>query len=138
MLDFTTDFGKRAAERLARDTVAWLTTLDEDGMPQPSPVWFLWDGETVLIYSKPNAPKVRNIERHGRVAFNFNSDAHGEDIVILTGEAVIDRDAPLATGVAAYLTKHEQGIASIGMTPEAMAADFSTAIRITPMKLRGH
>jgi hypothetical protein len=45
MLDLTTDFGKRAAERLAKEKVIWLTTVGVDGAPQPNPVWFVWESD---------------------------------------------------------------------------------------------
>jgi predicted pyridoxine 5'-phosphate oxidase superfamily flavin-nucleotide-binding protein len=41
MLDFSTDFGQRAKERLEREPVAWLVTVGSDGTPQPSPIWYL-------------------------------------------------------------------------------------------------
>ena len=41
MPEFTGEFGQRAAERLRTEEVIWLTTVGNDGMPQPSPVWFL-------------------------------------------------------------------------------------------------
>ena len=37
---------------------------------------------------------------------------------------------------AAYLAKYRAGIASIATTPEGMAADYSTALRLTPTRVR--
>lgn len=135
--DFSTDFGERAQERLWREPIAWLVTIAGDGTPQPSPVWYLWDGETCLIYSKANAPKVRNMQRQPKVALHLEGDGHGGNIVILTGEATIEV-GPLATEVPAYLAKYGAGITEIGMTPESFAATYSTAIRFRPTALRGH
>jgi PPOX class probable F420-dependent enzyme len=53
LIDPSTDFGARVARRLADETIGWLVTVDAEGTPQPSPVWYLWDGETILIYSNP-------------------------------------------------------------------------------------
>ena len=136
--DTTTEFGQRVARRLGEERIGWLTTVDPDGTPQPSPIWFLWDGETILIYSQPNTPKLRNIERSGKVAFNLDGDGRGGDIVILTGEARIDRDAPPAKDYPEYLEKYRQGLERIGMTPEQFTASYSVAIRLTPARLRGH
>ncbi len=47
-IDTSTEFGQRVAGHLANDQVIWLTTVNPDLTPQPSPVWFLWDGETLL------------------------------------------------------------------------------------------
>ncbi len=137
-LDFSTDFGKRVQERLEREQVGWLVTVGGDGTPQPSPVWFLWDGETFLIYSEPNTPKVRNVQQQPRVAFHFNSDEHGNNVVTLTGEASIETGATLADVPSAYIEKYRDGIASINLTPEAMIAAYSTVVRIRPTALRGH
>ena len=137
-IDTTTEFGQRVQRRLRDETIGWLTTVGPDGTPQPSPIWFLWDGETILIYSQPNTPKVRNIERNGRVALNLDGDGRGGDIVILTGEARVDRDAPGAADHTEYLEKYRQGIERIGMTPEQFAGSYSVPIRMTPTKLRGH
>lgn len=137
MLDFTTDFGKRAAERLHNEQVLWLTTVGREGMPQPSPVWFLWEDGSAIIYSQPKAPKVGNITRHPQVALSLNSDAGGGNVVILTGTAEIVTDPAFATPPAAYLAKYAGGITSLKMTPESFVADYSTVIRVTPTKLRG-
>ena len=138
MLDTTTAFGARAERRLREEIVIWLTTVGPDRTPQPSPLWFLWDGETFLIYSKPNTPKLRNIARTPRVALNLDGDGRGGSIVVITGDARVAPDAPLATGVPAYLAKYQQRIGRIGMTPEGFAQEYSEPIRVTPSKLRGH
>ena len=97
-IDTTSEFGARVARRLNEDVVAWLTTVDADGTPQPSPIWFLWDGATFLIYSQPDKVKLRNIERNPRVALNLDGNGTGGDIVVLIGEARVAPDAPPALG----------------------------------------
>lgn len=136
-IDTSTEFGARVVRRLRDEQVIWLTTVREDGTPEPSPVWFLWDGAAFLIYSQPNKPKLRNVARDPNVALNFNSDAGGGDIVIFTVEAKIDTTVPPATRVPDYLAKYRQGIQNIGMTPESFAQSYSVPIRVTPTKLRG-
>lgn len=98
-IDTTTEFGARAARHLEDDHVVWFTTVGPDQTPQPSPVWFLWDGVSVLIYSQPGTPKLRNIGADPRISLNFNCDSHGGDVVILTGDARVDADAPQANAV---------------------------------------
>ena len=52
MLGTTTEAGGRAGLRLREEEVAWMTTVPNDGRSQSVPVWFLWDGEWLLIYSR--------------------------------------------------------------------------------------
>jgi PPOX class probable F420-dependent enzyme len=138
MIDTNSEWGQRVERRLRTEEVIWLTTVDGQGMPQPSPVWFVWDGSTILIYSQPNAPKVRNIENNPHVALHLDSDGDGGDIVVLLGDAGVEREGPLATDVPAYVEKYRDDIPGLGMTPDQMAQVYRASIRITPNKLRGH
>lgn len=137
LIDTTTEFGKRVEERLQNDELLWLTTVSPDGSPQPSLIWFSWDGQAVLIYSQPNAPKIRNIAANPRVSLNFQANEEGEDVIVLTGEAVIDPDAPPSNQHEAYRRKYAAATLRIGYTPDSLAAEFSAAIRVTPTRLRG-
>lgn len=137
MLDLSTELGSRTRKLLESEQIVWLTTVGRDGTPQPRPVWFLWDGASVLIYSRPETNKLRHIARSGRVSLNFNSDPEAEEFAVLTGEARIVSDAPRGDDNPEYLDKYRAGIAHIGMTPEGFGRDFSVAIRVTPTKMRG-
>lgn len=137
-IDTGTEFGGRAARRLRDELIYWLATVDPDGTPQPSPVWALWDGETFLIYSQPDTPKLRNVASRPRVALHLDGDGRGGDIVIVTGDARIVSDAPPADRVPEYIAKYGEGIRRIGMTPESFARAYSVAVRVTPARLRGH
>ncbi len=129
-------FGEKISRRLKEEQVIWLTTVRADGSPQPTPVWFLWDGETFLIYSMPTAHKLRNVAANPRVALNLNSDAYGGEVVIVFGRALVDRNCPKAHQNPDYLEKYRQGIADIDMTPESMGQEYSVAIRIVPDGMR--
>lgn len=138
MIDLKTDFGRAVARHLEDEYVIWLTTVDSHLTPQPRPVWFLWENGTILIYSKPDAFKVRHIEKHPRVALHFNTDEYGDKhVIILTGEARIESGGLPAMEVPAYLAKYKTGILDLNMTPESFSAEYSTPIRITPTELRG-
>jgi len=137
-IDTGSEFGARAARRLAQDTIAWLTTVSPDGTPEPSPVWFLWDGTSILIYSQPNTPKLRHIAANSHVSLSLDGNGRGGDIVILTGEAHVDDVAPSSAAMPAYQAKYAAGIRQLGMTAESFAQAYSVPIRFTPAKLRGH
>ena len=137
-IDTSTDFGARVTRRLTNDTVAWLTTVGPDGTPQPSPIWFYWDGDSILIYSQPNKPKLRHIAANPHVSFNLDGDGHGGDIIVMTGEASVDNTAPPAHQHPEYAAKYTRGFRAISMTPEAFAQAYSVPIRLVPARLRGH
>jgi PPOX class probable F420-dependent enzyme len=138
-IDTSTDFGKRVRHRLDNEQVAWLTTVNGDGRPFPSPIWFFYEDDgTVLIYSQPNKIKLRNIASNAAVTLNFNADEHGNNVIVLDGAAVVDESANPAANHDAYIAKYRGGIESIDMTPESFAAEFSVPIRVVLQKVRGH
>ena len=132
MLDLSTEAGKHADRRLREEAIIWLTTVRSDGQPQPVPIWFFWDGRTVLIYSQPNQQKIRNIRANPRVALNLNSTPQGGDIVRILGTAELPDAWPPATAFPEMIEKYRAAIGQIGLTPEGYAAAYSVAIRITP------
>lgn len=132
MPDTTT--GARAGRRLRDEEVAWLTTVRPDGQPQSVPVWFLWDGTTFLIYSRPGRQKLKNIGQNSRVGLNLNSNAHGGDVVRLEATAEVLPDFPPANEVVEYLEKYREAIARIGYDPGGFARDYSVALRVTPAR----
>jgi PPOX class probable F420-dependent enzyme len=137
-IDESTDFGARAARHLREEIVVWLTTVTPRGLPLPNPVWFLWDGaDTVAMYSMPGA-RVRNVEANPLVSLNFAGDGGGGDIVVLSGTAAIDGDAPGADRDDDYVAKYSEHITRIGYTPEQFAARYSVPVRIELTRLRGH
>lgn len=138
MIDTTTEFGRRVARRLSAERIIWLTTVGGNGTPQPRPVWFLWDGESFLIYSRPNTAKLKHVAAQPQVALNLDGDGLGGDIVVVTGRAAIDHAAPPADQVPAYAEKYRDGFRRINMSPAEFAQSYSVAIRIWPEALRGH
>ena len=136
VIDEATEVGARVAARLRAELVAWLVTVARDGTPVPTPIWFLWDAPTILVYSQPDKPKLRHIASNPRVAVALRTDEHGDDLAVVTGRAAVDPDAPPADAVEAYIDKYAAAIARLGTDPAAFANAYSVAIRIRPTKLR--
>lgn len=124
-------------ERIQKGVYAWLTTVRADGTPQPTPVWYVWENGTFLIYSIPNQQKVRNIQSNPKVSLGITDDPKGESYLVITGDAAIDENAPRLSANLPYVEKYRHGMAEINFTPESMTRDFTTAIRITPTRVRG-
>jgi hypothetical protein len=61
---------------------------------------------------------------------------NGGRIVTFEGTARVSDSGSLAHEDTAYLEKYRDGIAGLGVTPEQLGAEFSTAILITPARVR--
>jgi PPOX class probable F420-dependent enzyme len=138
MIDRNTTFGARVESLLRTERIIWLVTVRKDGLPQPSPVWFLWDGRDFLVYSQPETQKLRNIARNPRVALHLDGDGLGGNIVVVSGEAELAADQPPADRVPGFVEKYDWGFRRLGRTAEEFARDYSVAIRVRATGLRGH
>ncbi len=138
MIDLTSEFGRAVKQHLENQYVIWLTTVDAKLTPQPRPVWFVWQDDSFLIFSQPQAHKVSHIRKNPNVALHFNTDETGDKhVIVFTGQASIEPNGLQAHQVPAYFAKYKDGISNLGMTPEEFSRDYSTAIEIKPTDMRG-
>ena len=124
-----------ARNRLDTDEVAWLTTVTDAGAPAPYPVWFVVDGDDILVFSEPTTRRVHNIVQRPVVSLHFNSDPHGGDVWVLTGRASTTPDvAP--SGAPGYVDKYQTSIErDLQTTVAAIDATYNTEIRIRPERV---
>ena len=131
-----------AERRLTTDEIAWLTTVTPSGKPLPRPVWFVWDGEAIIIYSLNGAARLGYIEHNPQVTVHFNS-AGGDDIVVISGTAQVLPDAPPPSQFPGLLDKYGPLMERISQAPREQAAkwyddNYGVAIRVTPERSWGH
>ncbi len=129
------DLSPEILERLGTDLVVWLTTVSPEGQPQTSPVWFLWADDAFLIYSQPNATKVRNLRANPKVALTLRTDETASSYVTFEGTAALP-DGPRGDEVSAYVEKYELLIAEYGWTVGWMTGEYSQPVVITPTRVR--
>ena len=135
-LDPATEAGARALERLATERMAWMTTIDPDGQPQSSPIWFLWQGGEVLVYSHIRAHRNANIEANPRVSFNLDTASEGDEYVTMEGETRVDHAMPPSSANPDYQAKYRRLIDRYGWTPEWLAENYPIPIMIKPTRWR--
>jgi len=127
---------ERVEGRLRSNLITWLTTVRPDGQPVTVPVWFLLrDDETILLYSRPEKEKLRNIVANPKVSFALDVTDIGRNIVRLEGTARRARDQPPANEHPAYLAKYTERMAAMFGAPERFATLFSAAVIITPTRV---
>lgn len=119
---------------LEREPVVWLSTVRPDGGPHLVPIWFLWDGEAILVFSKPNAQKVRNLRERGSVMLALGDADDDFDVGVLEGSAELLDRPTREVMPAAHVAKYASQLATLGLTAEAYAATYSQVIRIRPIR----
>lgn len=137
--DDSTLFGKSVRRRVQEEYLLWLTTVDIYGMPQPAPVWFWWDEDAsnFLIYNQTHARRLDFVRRNSQVALNFDGYGTGSGIIVFTGHAQISTTELPADHHPLYLAKYRYWMTSKFGSPEQFAVEYSVALRIYPIKVRG-
>ena len=129
------DLPELARHRVQTFEIAWLTTVTGRGAPAPNPVWFLPDGEHLVVFVQPHSAKARNIAVRPLVTLHFETlDPAGGDVVVIHGSAVLEPGVT-PTAVPAFVAKYAALMEQIGLTAEEMDT-YDTLIRITPERVR--
>jgi PPOX class probable F420-dependent enzyme len=123
---------ERIERHLTGDLIAWLTTVTPAGRPAPRPVWFVWDGAAIVIYSLNQGAKLRHIQANDQVAVHFNSNADGGDIVVISGRAALVPGGPPPSQVPGLLDKYAAAIARMGQSAQWYDDEYGVALRVTP------
>ena len=74
------------ADLLASTILGHLATIDERGKPNVNPVWFLWDGERVLLSVKADTRKCRSLLNNPNVAMSFLDPTNAGRYLEIRGE----------------------------------------------------
>jgi PPOX class probable F420-dependent enzyme len=136
-MDTPTLAAARIQRFLAEEPIVWLSTVRPDGAPHVVPIWFLWDGEALLVFSKPGAQKVRNLRADPRVMLALGDAEDDFDVGMLEGTAEL-LDIPTAAILpAAHLEKYRAQLAAIGLDADEYASTYSQVIRIRPDRYLG-
>jgi PPOX class probable F420-dependent enzyme len=135
-LDPSTPAGARIAERLQSDLTGWLTTVDPEGQPQSTVIWFIWEDGVITVYSHRRAARNGNLEERPLVSFTLDTEDQGDAYVTIEAEARIDADAGPASTNPAFIAKYSGRIASYGWEQAYYDTEYPVVLRITPTRWR--
>jgi PPOX class probable F420-dependent enzyme len=124
----------RTDRMLRSEPVVWLSSVCADGTPHLVPIWFSWDGDTVLIASKPHAKKVANLRANPHVMLALGEPDDDFDVGLLAGVAELLAEPAAAVLPPGHLAKYRTQMAAIGLTADEFLATYSQVIRIRPTR----
>jgi PPOX class probable F420-dependent enzyme len=118
---------------LTKKTFAHLATINKDGSPQVTPVWFDTEGPYIRVNSAAGRLKDKNMRRDARVALSILDPDNAYRYLEIRGRvtnitekdaaAHIDALAKKYMGVDVY-PKHQPGVSRVSYTIEPLR--FST------------
>jgi PPOX class probable F420-dependent enzyme len=119
---------------LRTERVIWLSSVCSDGLPHLVPIWFSWDGASLLIASKPHAKKVRNLRANPSVMLALGEPDEDFDVGMIEGIAELLDEPAAAVLPASHLAKYRLQMAAIGLSDDEFLATYSQVIRIRPTR----
>lgn len=122
---------------LKRETVAWLSSVRPDGAPHVVPIWFVWDGESILVFSKPNAQKVRNLRADPRAMLAVGRPGVDFDVELVEVTAEIVPDSSPGLLPDGFVGKYASLARRAGIAMDRFAATYSQPIRLHPTRWLG-
>ena len=131
----TTDLAAARIRRfLETEPVIWLSTTRADGAPHLVPTWFVWDGEAIVILSKPGAVKVRNLRADPRAMLALGDAEADFDVGLLEARAEVLAE-PTTPGLpAGFEAKYAVRIRALDVTSAQFARTYSQVIRLVPAR----
>jgi PPOX class probable F420-dependent enzyme len=95
----------RTQQYLASKEIVVLATINLDGTPLITPMWFLHDPSALVLISVDGLQKVRNLRRDPRLHIVAESGTRGDDIkgVAVRGRAEFLGDSPERRALATRL-----------------------------------
>jgi PPOX class probable F420-dependent enzyme len=109
------------------DAVIHLGTADDTGRIRSTPVWFIADGDDLIVYSRADARRAARIPLRPKVTVR----AERAGAKALAGTARIDPSLPPPDRNAAYLEKYRVRIEKgLKQTLEGFARKYPVPLRI--------
>jgi PPOX class probable F420-dependent enzyme len=123
---------------LRDDPVVWLSSVQPDGRPHVVPVWFHWDGERIVAFSKPNARKVDNLRGKPSVMLAVGTPGPEFEVELIEATAEIP-DRPAAELMpAGFGAKYRDLLRRAGLTAQRFAEVYSQPIVLKPTRFLGY
>jgi len=89
---------------LEKPEVARFTTVRPDGYPHTVPVWFMQDGDDLVVFSLRDTRKVKNALANPKGCLSLGGDPPGSPGYLIDGDLTVEDDPEHV--MAARVTRH--------------------------------
>ncbi len=121
---------------LTSPEIGVLCTVDGDGAPEGSPIWYIYEDGKILVHVGGNSKKARNVRANPQVSLTVDTRTPPYRGAVLHGKASIgDADSELRKRLAYHYLGEQMGDAYLAATTAEEASsvliEFSVASRYT-------
>lgn len=123
---------------LRDDPVVWLSSVQRDGRPHLVPVWFHWDGERIVAFSKPNARKVDNLRDQPSVMLAVGTPGPDFEVELIEATAEIPEADAADVMPDGFGAKYRELLRRANLTVQRFAEVYSQPIVLRPTRFLGY
>jgi PPOX class probable F420-dependent enzyme len=127
-----------AINALRHDPVVWLSSVQRDGRPHLVPVWFHWDGERIVAFSKPHARKVDNLREEPRVMLAVGTPGPEFEVELIEATAELPDQPATAMIPEGFGAKYRELLRRAGLSVQRFAEVYSQPIVLKPTRFLGY
>jgi PPOX class probable F420-dependent enzyme len=127
-----------AEAALRSDPVVWLSSVQTDGRPHLVPVWFHWDGERIVAFSKPHARKIDNLRDQPRVMLAVGTLGPDFEVELIEATAELPDSHAADVMPAGFGSKYRDLLRRAGLTVQRFAEVYSQPIVLRPTRFLGY
>lgn len=127
---------ERARAFLQERRFAVLGTINQDGSPQLTTMWYLLEGDTIVMNTKAGRTKEHNMRREPRISVCV---ADGYDYVTISGRVEMIDDPQIAQHDIFRLAIRYDGIESAKQQmEEQFSKETRVSLRLKPERITEH
>lgn len=123
---------------LRDDPVVWLSSVQRDGRPHVVPVWFHWDGERIVAFSKPHARKVDNLRDDPRVMLAVGTPGPDFEVELIEATAELPDQPATELMPEGFGPKYRELLRRAGLSVQRFAEVYSQPIVLRPTRFLGY
>jgi PPOX class probable F420-dependent enzyme len=127
-----------AHRALVDDPVVWMSSVQRDGRPHVVPVWFHWDGERIVAFSKPNARKVDNLREQPRVMLAVGTPGPDFEVELIEATAELPSEAAADCMPDGFGAKYRELLRRAGLSLQRFTEVYSQPIVLRPVRFLGY
>ncbi|HEX7221935.1 MAG TPA: TIGR03618 family F420-dependent PPOX class oxidoreductase [Candidatus Limnocylindrales bacterium] len=117
---------------------ATIATTDDDGAPRQAVIWFLLDGDTIVVNSLDGRRWPANLRRDHRIAIAV-TDATDQSWVGLTGTVdVVDDQAQAQADIAAMARRYDDPEEAEAVIANRFSKQRRVSFRVTVAAIHDH
>lgn len=126
-------FDDQLRDLLTQPVIVRFSTIRPDGYPHTVPVWFLLEGDELLVFALSETRKVKNALANPKGCLSIGGDPPSSPGYLIDGDLTVEDDPDHV--VAARITRHYESPEEAEADLEAWRDETFSVLRLKPKRV---